>query len=144
MTDASVEAVDREEARLDLAMLDAAVRARKVVDLRALTAQDLVQPYLFARDVPPGAVVLDCREPHQYAAWHYPGATRYDLMDLAAQFKKLDKRARYILYCAFGVQTAYVAELMQREGYEAYSFEGGAAALRRFGEARGLSVQVVG
>lgn len=144
VTDASVQAVDREEARLDLAMLETAVHARKVVDLRSLTAQDLVQPYLFARDIPDGAVVLDCRGPHQFAAWHYPGATRYDLGDLAAQFKRLDKAQRYILYCAFGVQTAHVAELMQREGYEAYSFEGGAGALRSHAEARGPTVPVAG
>lgn len=144
VTDAKVQAVEDEEARLDLTLLERAVADRKVLDLRALTAQDLVQPYLFATAIPDEAVVLDCREPHQYRQWHYPGAARYDLTDLAAQFKRLDKTSHYVLYCAFGVQTAYVAELMQREGYEAYSFQGGAPALRKYAGERGFRVEVPG
>lgn len=114
-----------EESRVDLAVLDAAVAERKVRDLRGLEAVDLVQPYLFATEIPDGALVLDCREPHHYRAWHYPGAERRDPAELTARFKKMDKTRTYILYCNYGVQTAHLAELMQREGYEAYSFKGG-------------------
>ena len=37
-----------------------------------------------------------------------------------------------MLYCEYGVQTAHVAEIMQRVGYEAYSFRGGAPRLREW------------
>lgn len=144
VTDAKVQAVEDEESRLDLSVVERAVAARKVLDLRALTAQDLVQPYLFTTEIPEEAVVLDCREAHQYRAWHYPGAGRRDLSDLAGQFKRLDKAKRYVLYCQFGMQTACVAELMQREGYEAYSFRGGAPALRKYAVEKGLRVEVLG
>src|SRR5439155_1220867 len=107
---ASPQAVDDEESRVNLAVLDAAVAARKRLDLRALTATDLVQPYLFAADIPDGAVVLDCREPQSYEAWHWPGAERRDPVDLAERFPALDKTRRYILYCSLGLHSAYLAE----------------------------------
>ena len=140
VTHASVAAVRREESKMDLAVLDSAVAGRKVVDLRALRAVDLVQPYLFATDVSDDAVVIDCREPHFYTTWHYPGAQRRDLGDLAARFKDLDKTRRYVLYCSYGVQSAYLAEAMQRAGYEAYSFKGGVRELKRYAQERGVPV----
>ncbi|MBE0591118.1 MAG: tRNA 4-thiouridine(8) synthase ThiI [Gemmatimonadales bacterium] len=130
VTRASPRAAADEESRVDLSVLDAAVRNRTVLDLRGLQAVDLVQPYIFTSEVAEGAVVIDCREPHQFRAWHYPGAQHRGLDDLAARFGEMDKTGTYVLYCAFGVQSAYLAELMQRAGYEAYSFRGGATALR--------------
>ncbi|MGH7699485.1 MAG: tRNA uracil 4-sulfurtransferase ThiI [Gemmatimonadales bacterium] len=136
VTHASPRAARGEESKMDLGALDEAVAARKVVDLRSLQAVDLVAPYLFAEEVPDEAIVIDCREPQHYGAWHYPGAERRDLGDLAAQFKQLDKTRRYVLYCSFGVQSAYLAEAMQRAGYEAYSFKGGVRELKRYLSAR--------
>lgn len=140
VTHAKERAAASEEAKLDLALLDRAVAARKVLDLRALTPLDLVAPYLFTETVPADAVVLDCREPHHYRAWHYPGAERRDLAHLAAQYTRLDKSRTYVLYCSFGVQTAHLAELMQRSGYEAYSFKGGVRGLMEYAKARGMRV----
>ncbi len=136
VTHAKPHAARDEESRMDLGVVDGAVRARKVLDLRALEPVDLVRPYIFADEVPDGAVVLDCREPHHYGAWHYPGARRYDLDDLGAEFRRLDKAAKYILYCTYGVQTAYLAEVMQRAGYESYSFRGGVTGIKRYAEER--------
>jgi thiamine biosynthesis protein ThiI len=47
--------------------------------------------------------------------------------------KALSRDRTYVLYCEHGVQTAHVAELMQRVGFEAYSFRGGARRLREWG-----------
>jgi thiamine biosynthesis protein ThiI len=129
VTHAKPAAARDEESHVDLSVLQHAVSQRKTLDLRALRDVDLVQPYLFATEIPEGAVVLDCREPHHFRHWHYPGAERRDIADLATRFKQLDKTRTYVLYCSFGVQTAYLAEVMQREGYEAYSFKGGARQL---------------
>jgi thiamine biosynthesis protein ThiI len=131
VTHAKPEAVADEESHVDLSVLEAAVRDRRVLDLRTLEAVDLVQPYLFVSAIPDDAVVLDCREIHHFKAWHYPGAEQRDLEDLATHFRKLDKERTYVLYCSFGVLTAHLAEIMQREGYEAYSFKGGVRQLRR-------------
>ncbi|MEJ2679406.1 MAG: tRNA 4-thiouridine(8) synthase ThiI [Gemmatimonadota bacterium] len=138
VTAASVEAVDREDAKTDEALLRTAVEQRRVLDLRALTPTDLVASYLFAEDVPDDAVVIDCRPEAQYRHWHLPGAERRDDWDLLRDFRKLDRDAHYVLYCAQGIQTAYIAEKMQRAGYEAYSFRGGVRGIMKWAASRGV------
>ena len=140
VTHAKPQAARDEESRMDLSVLDRAVAGHRVLNLRSLSDVDLVQPYIFATEVKENAVVFDCREPHHYRTWHYPGAEQRDLSDLAAHFRKLDKARTYVLYCTFGVQSAYVAEAMQREGYEAYSFKGGLRQLVEYARDRGLPV----
>ncbi len=134
VTKSTPKAVGAEEGQIDTTILDAAVRRRKVLALRDLHATDLVEPYLFAESVREDAVVIDCRELHHYQAWHYPGARQWSVSNLAAHFHELDREKTYVLYCAFGVLTAHVAEAMQRAGYEAYSFKGGAKAMMRYVE----------
>lgn len=136
VTAAKPHAVDDEESRLDLSLLERVVADRKVLDLRELTAAELVEPYVFTSEVPEGAVVIDCRSAHQYRAWHYPGARHASPRELTHDLKKLDRDATYVLYCEAGVQTAPLAEIMQRVGYEAYSFRGGTRALKRWLEER--------
>lgn len=131
VTAASVEAVDREESKLDLGVIDAAVGERKVLDLRALSPADLIAPYLFTDDISDAAVILDCRPEPQFRAWHLPGAQHRDEWELLRGFGKLPKEPRYVVVCAHGIQSAHIAEKMQRAGYEAYSLRGGAAARRQ-------------
>jgi thiamine biosynthesis protein ThiI len=140
VTHAKPRAAADEESRVDLSLLADAVARRKVLELRGLEAVDLVQPYIFTSGIPDGAMVIDCREPHHYRAWHYPKAVHRELDDLATRFRELDKTRVYVLYCGFGVQSAYVAEVMQREGYEAYSFKGGIRRLMAYAATRGYPV----
>ena len=130
VTHTSPERVAAQETGMDLSLLSKAVGERRVLDLRCLTHVDLVEPYLFIDQVPGGAVVLDCRPPAQYHAWHYPGAELRAPQEVASRMKELSKERTYVLYCEHGVQTAHIAELMQRVGYEAYSFQGGVGRLR--------------
>jgi tRNA uracil 4-sulfurtransferase len=132
VTAAPPAAVAAEERKLDPSRLDAALAGRRVLDLHALSATDLVAPYLFASEVPDGARVVDCRTPDQYRTWHYPGAEQRDEWDLLQKFSELPRDPTYILYCAHGIQSAYLAEKMQRAGYEAYSFKGGVGRLMRY------------
>jgi len=131
VTAASVQAVDAEERKLDLSILERAVESRKTLDLRALTPTDLVAPYLFTTQIPPDAVVIDCRTAAQHQIWHYPGSEHHDEWELLQNFRRLDKDRTYVLYCSHGIQSAYIAERMQRAGYEAYSFRGGVRELMR-------------
>jgi len=140
VTAATVERVDAEEARIDLTVLDEAIATRKVLDLRALAPTDLVGPYLFIDVIPEGAVVLDCRPPEQYRAWHLRGATRADEWQVLRDLRSMDRDRTYVLYCAYGIQTAHVAERMQRAGFEAYSFRGGVRGLMEYARAHGQSV----
>jgi tRNA uracil 4-sulfurtransferase len=134
---ATIERVDAEENKMDLTVLDRALAGRKVLDLLSLSATDLVAPYLFATDVPDDAVVLDCRPHAQFKSWHLPGAKQEDELALLKGFHRLDKKRKYILYCALGIQSAYLAEKMQRAGYEAYSFKGGLRGVMEYAKAHG-------
>lgn len=136
VTHASPRAAESEESQIDLSVVAQAVAERKVIDLRSLQSARLVRDYVFASEVPDGAVVVDCREPHHYRAWHYPAAQRRDIDELGRRFQELDKTSTYILYCTYGIQTAYLAELMQRRGFEAYSFRGGARELMAYARDR--------
>ncbi len=138
VTAASPESVDAEEAKMDLSVLDAAIAECKVLDLRALTPADLHAPYIFTDEIPPDAVVVDCRPESQYEAWHLPGAIHRDEYELLRDAKQLDRDQTYVLVCAAGVRTAHVAEMLQREGFDAYSFRGGVRGLRKYAEEHGL------
>lgn len=132
VTEATPEQARTEESRFDLAILERAVGTRRVLDLRSLAASDLVMPYLYTSEVPVGATVVDARSAARYDAWHYPGAEHRDYWELLREFDDLDRDQTYVLYCDVGLKTAHLAERMQRAGYEAYSFKGGAPALRQY------------
>jgi thiamine biosynthesis protein ThiI len=114
-----------------------------VLDLRALTPSDLAAPYLFIESVPDGAVVIDCRPAPQFRAWHLKGARHLDEWELLRDFKRFDRDTTYILYCAHGIQTAYLAERMQRGGFEAYSFRGGVRGVMKYAQERGLNLSLL-
>jgi thiamine biosynthesis protein ThiI len=134
VTAAQEATVAGEEAKLDPALIERAVAGRKVLDLRALTPTDLVAPYIFTDTIPEGAVVFDCRPEAEYWLWHLPGAEQRDEWDLLSEARRLDREKSYVLYCAHGVQTAHLAERLQREGVEAYSFRGGLRGIMRYAE----------
>ncbi|MGH7577307.1 MAG: tRNA uracil 4-sulfurtransferase ThiI [Longimicrobiales bacterium] len=144
VTAAAVERVAEEDARIDPGVLDRSIAAMKTLDLRALAAADLVAPYLFTTEVPDGAAVFDCRPEVQYRAWHLKGAERRDDWELLRDFRQLDRDRTYILYCAQGIHTAYLAERMQRAGFEAYSFRGGLRGVMQYARERGLDPHVFG
>lgn len=131
LTAAREHRVIAEENKMDLAVIDRAVEGMKKLNVRQLSATDLVAPYIFTTELMPEAMVIDCRTPQQFDAWHVPGAEHRDEWELARDYKRLDRKRKYVLYCAHGIQSAHLAEKMQRSGYEAYSFKGGVAALRK-------------
>lgn len=130
VTAATVRRVDREEHNIDLDVVHNAVSTAKLLDMRGLTDIDLVAPYIFTTEIPDDAVLIDCRSELQYEAWHAPGAIHKEEWELARDFRKLDKDRKYVLYCAHGMQSAHLAEKMQRHGFEAYSLKGGTKLLK--------------
>lgn len=131
VTASSPEDARTQEEAVGLEELNKAISERNEVDLRSLRPEEMVGAALYITTVPEKATVIDTRAAEAFEAWHWPGATRRDLGDLESQFRDLDKSETYVLCCAEGIRTAYVAELMQRQGYEAYSFLGGAPGMRR-------------
>jgi len=138
VTAAAPERVEAEDALMDPVILDRAIEQQRTVDLRSLSATDLVAPYLFTTDIPADAMVIDCRPIEHYRAWHLPGAVHRDEWDLLRGLQALDRDRTYVLYCAHGIQTAWIAEKMQRLGIEAHSFKGGMRGVLQYAQERGL------
>ncbi|HEU5208053.1 MAG TPA: tRNA uracil 4-sulfurtransferase ThiI [Longimicrobiales bacterium] len=143
VTAASVERVDAEDDKLDPSVLEKALAERRIIEPRAVSASDLAASYLFTEEIPDDAVVIDCRPAAQYRTWHLRGAQQRDEWELLRDFRRLDRDRTYVLYCAHGIQTAYLAEKMQRAGYEAYSFRGGLRGVMRYGENQGMNVDLL-
>jgi thiamine biosynthesis protein ThiI len=130
-TAARVEVVREQEARLDPALLAAAVSERELVDLRALDPDDTGLPELEIGEVPSGATVIDLRSRAEFRSWHFPEAVHLDFSHALEAFPSFERERSYVLYCEFGLKSAHLAELMRREGFRAYHFRGGTRALRR-------------
>jgi thiamine biosynthesis protein ThiI len=122
------------EAGMDAGALERAIATRRTLDLRALRPTDLVAPYLFTTGVPADAIVIDCRPLAHFRAWHFRGAIHREEWDLLRSISDLDHERRYVLYCSHGIQSAWLAEQMQRHGIEAHSFRGGVRAIRVLAE----------
>jgi thiamine biosynthesis protein ThiI len=87
--------------------------------------------------------VIDCRPRAQYRTWHLKGAEHREEWEVLRDFRQLDRERTYILYCTHGMQTAYIAEKMQRAGYEAYSFRGGLRGVIEYARQKGLNVALL-
>lgn len=122
---------EEEEAKVDGRVVERAVTSRHTLDLRSIRPSELIVSYLFTRTIPDDATVIDLREDADREDWHYPGSLHRPEWVVGADPRTLDKDRKYVLYCAAGVQSAQVAERLQREGYEAYAFRGGTDALRK-------------
>src|SRR3954470_18770010 len=72
-TRAELREVLRDEAKLDLDLLDRLIDGRRVHDLRRIDPEALASPVPELDRVPPGATVIDLRPAPAYRSWHYPG-----------------------------------------------------------------------
>jgi len=74
-------------------------------------------------------LVIDVREPSEFAAGHVPGARNIPLAQLAARAQKLDPAAETLLICQSGHRSARAAKQLKRAGFEhAFTVKGGTQA----------------
>ena len=130
-TQARLDAVLAEEAKLDLSLLEAAVAQREVLDLRGLSEEASALAELEVSEVPAGAVVIDLRSRAEFKSWHWPGALQLDWARAVEAFPSFDKQQSYAIYCEYGLKSAHLAELMRKLGLEAVHVRGGTATLRK-------------
>ena len=135
-TQARLDVVREQEARLDPATLARAVAVREIVDLRAADPDESGLPELEIAEVPAGATLIDLRSRAEFASWHLPGTLQLDFGRALAAFPSFARDRTYVLCCAFGLKSANLAERMQGEGFRAFHFRGGTRALRRWAEGR--------
>ncbi len=137
-TQARLDAVLAEEAKLDLALLGAAVAQREVLDLRALSEEASALAELEVSEIPAGAVVIDLRTRAEYQGWHWPGALHLGWRQAVEAYPSFDKEQRYALYCEYGLKSAHLAEMMRKIGLEAVHVRGGTEALRKLASRQSL------
>lgn len=136
-THAIARVIEREEARLDPAVLEAALAGRSEfllteLNLEAFSADDLV-----AHEIKAGETVIDLRSKAAYGDWHYPEALYFDFAQAIRAYSSFDAKQRYVLYCEFGLKSAHLADLMRREGIAARHIAGGQREARRWAGASG-------
>jgi thiamine biosynthesis protein ThiI len=130
-TAASLEVVEAEEAKIDLSLVEAAVASRTVFKLRELDVEKLRVPDLEVDRIPDGATVIDLRSKQEYQGWHWPNALRLDFSQALKTYPNFDRGQTYVLYCEIGLKSAHLAELMRKEGREAFHVPGGTRTLRK-------------
>jgi rhodanese-related sulfurtransferase len=80
-----------------------------------------------------GAVVIDVREPGEYASGHVPGARLMPLGRLPQHLPDLPRGERIYVICASGNRSLAAADFLAHAELEAVSVAGGTAAWRRAG-----------
>jgi rhodanese-related sulfurtransferase len=68
-------------------------------------------------DQHPGAVVLDVREPEEWAAGHLPGARLLPQADLATRLDEVPRDTDVLVVCAGGVRSRRAAGFLEALGY---------------------------
>lgn len=75
-----------------------------------------------------GVVLLDVREPHEWAAGHVDGAIHIPLGELPVRLPELDAQARTLVICHLGGRSARATHWLQAQGYDATNVDGGMEA----------------
>jgi thiamine biosynthesis protein ThiI len=128
-TRSTLSQIEAEESKLDFSVLERAIAEKSIFDLRRLDVDSFERIDLQTDRVPEGATVIDLRSKTAWQGWHYPEALHLDFQRAMALYREFDVQQRYVLYCEFGLKSAHLAELMQREGYDATHFGRGLKAL---------------
>lgn len=79
----------------------------------------------------PGAVLLDVRNPDEYAAGHIPGSVNLPLPSIAeAALRVPDKSAPLFVYCLSGSRSSSAVSALKAMGYTKLNNIGGIRAWR--------------
>jgi rhodanese-related sulfurtransferase len=76
-------------------------------------------------------VLLDVREPDEFAGGHVPGARNVPAASLDAESARLDPHVETLLICQSGRRSAAAAKLLAKKGFtDVHSVKGGTSAWR--------------
>jgi rhodanese-related sulfurtransferase len=76
-----------------------------------------------------GAILLDVREPVEYASGHVPGAVNLPQADLADRLDELPRDRPVVLICQGGYRSLRAAQFLKQTGFtRVFSVPGGTAA----------------
>ena len=75
------------------------------------------------------AVVLDVREPNEWAMGTLPDSIRISLASLPASLGQLDRERPILVVCRAGNRSLVAAQFLQRNGFEAANMFGGLTSI---------------
>ncbi|KAA1380424.1 rhodanese-like domain-containing protein [Aeromicrobium fastidiosum] len=78
--------------------------------------------------IPGDLVVLDVREPHEWAAGHIDGAIHIPLGDIPARVGELDPAVRTLVICHLGGRSARATQWLHAQGHDVTNVAGGMEA----------------
>jgi len=80
-----------------------------------------------------GALLLDVREPNEWAAGHAPGATFVPLGAVPAHVDDLPRDRRIVAICRSGARSGRATEFLVAQGLDAVNLAGGMKAWAQAG-----------
>lgn len=96
-------------------------------------------PSVSVDDVPSDAVLLDVREPEEWAAGHIAGALHVPMNEVPNRVAyapdSLAADAPVVVVCKMGGRSAQVTAWLRRQGYDAHNLNGGMLAWAGSGRA---------
>ena len=78
-------------------------------------------------------VLVDVREPDEYAGGHVPGAVLIPMSQLANRVGEIDRATPVFVICASGNRSSAMTDLLLSTGINAVSVTGGTSAWERSG-----------
>src|SRR5580698_10833033 len=78
-----------------------------------------------AAEVPADALLVDVREPDEWAAGHAPGAVHVPLGQIPDRFAELPQDADVVVVCHLGGRSARATAWLNEQGYACRNLTGG-------------------
>ncbi len=75
-----------------------------------------------------GAVLVDVREPGEYAQAHVPHARLVPMGQLPSRLEELDRDSTTYVICASGGRSSAMTDFLRSNGFDAYTVAGGTSA----------------
>ena len=85
--------------------------------------------------IPEGALLLDVREPAEFAAGTIPGAVNIPLGDLRGRLGELPKNRPIVAFCKVGQRGYFAERILAQRGYDVRNLSGGYTTWRAYKKA---------
>ena len=128
---ANLKETQGEEDKTNLNIFHESLKFSKMFDLNKIELKKVREDSLFKVEVTENDHIIDCQPEHFYKVHHFIGASHIEFDKIQTQFKSLDPKKSYLIYCTYGTQSAMAAEYLQQMGLEAYAFLGGINSLKK-------------
>lgn len=109
--------------------MDVVITAANVLRNKLDQLTESILPCEFKRGRTPEVVVVDCREPHEYAEGHLPDARLIPLGQLPQRAREIPAGCEVVVYCKGGLRSAEGYRRLKRAGFDRVCYlEGGITA----------------